>query len=265
MTTFSIITVVRNDPAGAVRTLQSVFSQSFADYEVIVQDGASTDETSALLRGLAPWIDKLAIEPDGGIYDAMNRALARAEGEWLLFLNAADFFVDAEVLARVAARIDPARDDIFVGQAIADETGEVHPYRAPDQFWAGSTCDHQASFIRRSLMQRLGYRTEFRIAGDLDFFSRARAEGARFRHEPLPIARKPFAVGASVGFADRVEDRLAMLEAAFADRHPVRARITQELRDQTARDFDLDPALLAGMAAEELLAARRLWEARLGR
>ena len=264
MTTFSIITIVRNDPVGVVRTLQSVFRQSWADYELIVQDGASTDETSDLLRSLAHLIDDLAIEPDGGIYDAMNRALMRARGDWLLFLNAADFFVDDDVLKTVAGRIDPETDDIVVGQTIRDEDGEIHLYRPDDQFWAGSTCDHQASFIRRPLMQSLKYREDYRIAGDLDFFTRARQSGARFRYLPLPIARKPFSVGASVGFADRLLDRLDMLDAAFGDSYPVRDQITGELRADTARAYGLDPRLLEDRTLEEILADREHWQARLG-
>lgn len=263
MTAFSIITVVRNDPAGVTRTLQSVFAQSCADYQLIVQDGASTDETSDLLRRMAPMIDSLTIEPDGGIYDAMNRALARATGDWILFLNAADFFVDDTVLERVAAELGNGAQDILVGQAIRDEDGQIHPYRPPDQFWAGSTCDHQASFIRRPLMQRLKYREAYRIAGDLDFFTRARAEGARFRHIAMPIARKPFSVGASTGFVDRMRDRLEMLETAFGAEYPVRARLTDELRRDTARRFGLDPVWLEGREIEDLLALRAAWEAAL--
>lgn len=264
MTTFSIITIVRNDPVGVVRTLQSVFRQSWTDYELIVQDGASTDETSDLLRSLAHWIDDLAIEPDGGIYDAMNRALMRAQGDWLLFLNAADFFVDDDVLKTVAGMIDPENDDIFVGQAIRDEDGQIHPYRQDDQFWAGSTCDHQATFIRRSLMQSLKYREDYRIAGDLNFFTRARQSGARFRYVPQLIARKPFSVGASTGFVDRVRDRLEMLEDAFGDSYPVRDQITRELRADTAHTYGLDPQMLENRTLEEILADREHWQARLG-
>lgn len=263
MTTFSIITIVRNDPVGVTRTLQSVFQQRWTDYELIVQDGASTDETSDILRGFAPWIDSLTIEPDGGIYDAMNRALARATGDWLLFLNAADFFVDEHVLARVAEMLGTEEADLVVGKAIGHETGKVHQYRNPTQFWAGSTCDHQATFIRRALMQDLKYRETYRIAGDLDFFTRARKQGAQFRHVDVPIARKPFGVGASTGFTDRIKDRIEMLEAAFGAEYPVRDVITREMRANTALTFDVDPDLLAGSTLEELLAMRDHWEERL--
>ncbi|MFN6976677.1 MAG: glycosyltransferase family 2 protein [Gemmobacter sp.] len=263
MIRFSVITIVRNDPVGVVRTLQSVFAQTWPRYELIVQDGASTDETSDILRSFGDWIDSLTVERDGGIYDAMNRALARATGDYLLFLNAADAFADAGVLERVAAVIDPAADDILAGQAIADETGKVHRFRPPDQFWVGSTFDHQAAFIRRDLMQRLGYDTRYKITADQHFFTRARQEGARFRHIDLPVARKPFAIGASSDFADRVRDRLDMLEAAWGDQYPVRETIRRELVAQTARAFDLDPALIADRSVEDILALREGWTARL--
>jgi glycosyltransferase involved in cell wall biosynthesis len=260
MTTFSIITVVRNDMAGAIRTLQSVFAQADADYEVIVQDGASTDGTAEALAGFGDWIDSLVSEPDGGIYDAMNRALARARGEWLLFLNAADWFVDERVLARVAARLRPD-DDIFVGQAIRDEDGEVHLYRPNHQFWAGSTGDHQASFIRRELMQELGYDTRYRISGDLHFFTRARQKGVRFRHQDLPIVRKPFSVGASSDFVDRLRDRLEMLEEAFGGDYPVRDLITREMRYNSSITYGIELKSLQDWPLERLLERRERWEA----
>lgn len=263
MTTFSIITVVRNDPVGVTRTLQSVFRQSWTDYELIVQDGASTDETSDVLRRFAPWIDSLTIERDDGIYNAMNRALERATGDWLLFLNAADFFANDTVLETVAGKIDPENDDIFIGQAIRDEDGKIHKFRPPSQFWGGSTCDHQSSFIRRSLMQDLKYREEYRICGDLDFFTRARIQGARFRYEELPVARRPFSVGASSGFLDRIKDRFEMLESKFGDEYPVRDLITKELRFNTVQTCGLDPKELAKFSLEELLKMRSLWDSAL--
>jgi len=263
MTTFSIITIVRNDPVGVIRTLQSVYQQRWTDYELIVQDGASTDETSDILRGFEPWIDSLTIEPDDGIYDAMNRALARATGDWLLFLNAADFFVNENVLTTVAEMLRTEEADIVVGKAIGHETGKIHQYRNPAQFWAGSTCDHQASFIRRPLMQDLKYREIYRIAGDLDFFTRARIQGAQFRYVDVPIARKPFSVGASTGFTDRIKDRFEMLDSAFGADYPVRDVITREMQASTARAFDVDPDLLAASTLEDLLAMRDHWEDRL--
>ena len=263
MTTFSIITVVRNDPVGVTRTLQSVFRQSWTDYELIVQDGASTDETSDVLRRFAPWIDSLTIERDGGIYNAMNRALERATGDWLLFLNAADFFANDTVLETVAGKIDPENDDLFIGQVIRDEDGKLHKFRPPENYWAGSTCDHQSTFIRRSLMQDLKYREEFRVSGDLDFFTRARLQGARFRYDEMPIARRPFSVGASSGFLDRHNDRFDMLEATFGDQYPVREQLTKELRINTSQSYGIALTELEKFSLEELLEMRSHWDTAL--
>lgn len=259
MIRFSVITIVRNDAPGVIRTLQSVFAQTYGNFEIIVQDGASTDHTSDVLRGFGSLIDSLTIEPDGGIYDAMNRALRRATGDYCIFMNAADFFVDNGVLGRVAERINPQTDDIWAGKALSDETGKVHQYRPEDKFWLGSTIDHQATFIRTSLMQALEYDTRYKIAGDLHFFTRARKQGARFTHDDMVIARKPFAVGASSGFTDRLKDRLDMLEAAWGDQYPVRDMITREFRFNTGRTFDLGQSLIEHMSLDELLAERERW------
>lgn len=259
MIRFSVITVVRNDVVGVLRTLKSVFDQTYANFEIIVQDGASTDGTSDVLRGLEGWIDSLTIEQDSGIYDAMNRALRRATGDYCIFMNAADCFVDNQVLEQVAKLIDPKKDDVWAGQAMSDERGVVHNYRPPDQFWAGSTLDHQAAFIRTSLLKELEHDTRYKICGDLHFFTRARQKGARFKYEEFLVARKPFAVGASSDFTDRLSDRLHMLEEAWGDTYPVKDLITRELRLNIARTYDLDPGLIATMPLEQLLAERERW------
>ena len=263
MIRFSVITIVRNDVVGVIRTLKSVFEQTYENFELIVQDGASTDGTSEILLGFEDRIDDLTIEQDDGIYDAMNRALKKATGEYCIFMNAADFFFDNKVLERVAKLIDPKTDDIWAGQAIGDERGTVHKYRPPEQFWAGSTFDHQASFIRTSLMKELAYDTRYKISGDLHFFTRARKRGAQIKYDQTIIARKPFAVGASSGFTDRVRDRLVMLEKAWGDVYPVRKLIEREMRAHMAKSHDIDPDLLGAMMLDDLLDTDDGWRQRL--
>lgn len=260
---FSIITVVRNDPAGVVKTLQSVFDQQYDDYELIVQDGASTDETSDVLRGFGSWIDHLTIESDLGIYDGMNRALRRATGDYVIFMNAADYFINNHVLAEVAKTIDPANDDVFVGEAISDETGKAHKYRPQDHFWVGSTFDHQAAFIRTSIMKQFEYDQNYKICGDLHFFTKARKAGARFRYSDIQIARKPFAIGASSDFTDRVRDRYSMLHEAWGAEYPVKTAIAKETALNTMRFFDLNDAAIPALELEELLSLRDEWDRRL--
>lgn len=259
MIRFSVITIVRNDIVGVIRTLKSVFAQTYGNFEIIVQDGASTDGTSDVLRGFGDWIDSLVIEQDSGIYDAMNQALRRATGDYCIFMNAADFFENNKVLEGVASLIDPEMDDVWSGQAMSDERGVIHKFRPPDKFWAGSTFDHQAAFIRTSLLQELEHDTRYKLTSDQHFFTRARQQGAQFKYEEFVIVRKPFEVGASSDFTDRLMDRLEMLDGAWGETYPVKELLTQELRINTAHTYDLDPDLIASMPVEDLLAERERW------
>ena len=99
----SVITVVKNDPLGLARTLASVAAQDYSNYQLIVIDGASTDDTLELLRQNAPKINVCLSEPDFGIYHAMNKGVVLADGEWLLFMNAGDEFADVGALSHAVA------------------------------------------------------------------------------------------------------------------------------------------------------------------
>ena len=105
----TIITINRNDAAGLEKTMQSVLCQTRTDYEYIVVDGASTDDSVAVIKRLAPafgdrlmWIS----EPDQGIYNAMNKGIGRARGEYLLILNSGDSLVSPDVLERVSKTVE---------------------------------------------------------------------------------------------------------------------------------------------------------------
>lgn len=259
---FSIITVVRNDVAGVIRTMKSIFSQSFADYEVIVQDCLSTDGTTEVLQGFGDWIDSHVVERDSGIYDAMNRALARATGDWVLFLNAADCFVNAQVLETVVRAVQP-QDDIFVGLPISDEDGTVVHSARRDRFWSGSINDHQATFVRRKLAQKLRFNPDFKVSGDLDFFLRARDLGARDRFEPIQIVRKPYAVGASSDFMDRFVERAPLLLGRYEADYPVRKTLHQQLGAYARDTYDPAPGVIEAMSLDALQAAVGRWRARL--
>ena len=254
----SVITVVKDDVTGVIATLSSVFDQTMSDYEVIVQDGASTDGTTEALACFGRWIDDLETVPDDGIYDAMNRALVRARGEWVLFLNAGDVLVDRDVLACVSDRLRD-RVDLFVGLAIREEDGKVHDYLPPEMYWAGSVNDHQASFVRRALAQELGFDTRWRIVGDLDFFQRLREGRARIRFEEIPVVRKPFARGVSTDFMARFHERATLLFERYEGVHPVRETLERSLRSHLRRAYEPPPDLLRAADYDLLLAYERAW------
>lgn len=175
--TFSILTVVWNRAATLGQALDSLAAQSHGDYEHIVQDGGSTDGTLALLQSRPDPRRKLISERDGGIYDALNRAIARATGDVIGVLHSDDFLAHPEVLARVAQTFASSGADAVYGDL--DYVSASDPGRIV-RHWASGAYDpallrrgwmppHPALFLRRDVITRHGgYDTSFRIAADYD-------------------------------------------------------------------------------------------------
>ena len=117
---FTIITVCYNAEKYIKETVQSVLKQTFCDYEYIIEDGLSTDTTLKLAISLTDNNEKVIINsiPDQGIYDAMNKALEHATGEYIFFLNAGDCFSDDRVLERTSAFLDKHNADIAYGNIV---------------------------------------------------------------------------------------------------------------------------------------------------
>ena len=97
----SVVTVVRNDPAGLARTIDSVASQDYPRIEYLVIDGASTDETPDVLKSHQAKVNRWISEPDAGIYDAMNKGARLASGEYVCFMNAGDTFAASDTVTRM--------------------------------------------------------------------------------------------------------------------------------------------------------------------
>lgn len=176
----TIITINRNNSEGLKKTMNSVFSQSFLDFEYIIIDGASTDDSlitiqqfnNSILQYLC-WIS----EPDTGVYNAMNKGIRMATGEYLLFLNSGDFLVDNEVLKNVFSQANSA--DILCGRCNISNNGEViHTTSPPENITFGTLYNtglaHQATFIKRSLFDKLGlYDESFKYNADIEFWYRS--------------------------------------------------------------------------------------------
>lgn len=174
MCKFSIITINLNNIIGLERTINSVFNQTYKDFEYIIIDGGSKDGSAELISSYSDHLTYWISESDTGIYQAMNKGIQKASGEYLLFLNSGDFLVGNDVLREVS-QID-IREDIVVGNCNVSQKGKII-FRAipPDDislaaFW-GKTVPHQASFFRRELFRKFGmYSENFQIHADLEFF-----------------------------------------------------------------------------------------------
>ncbi len=178
-------------------------------HEYIVVDGGSTDGTVELIKANADMVDRWVSEKDKGIYDAMNKAVSMATGDYIYFLNAGDAFIDADVLRDVQAAIQVGRaPDLLFGSVIYQKDNwQARRRFAHINRWSMPFADlcHQAIFARRDLFSRVGgFNLEFRFAADFDWLIRAFSSGAVGRYIDRDIGLYD-ASGLSARHADAVE------------------------------------------------------------
>ena len=175
---FSIITVTFNAASEIEPTLQSVLAQTYTEYEYLLIDGGSKDDTIARAKASGIEFAHIVSEPDRGLYDAMNKGIALATGDYLCFLNAGDSFYAADTLQTIVDAI--AGEDELPG-VVYGETAEVdgarnfvrmRRHKAPDNlnwrsFKNGMLVCHQAFYARRDLAPM--YDLKYRLSGDVDW------------------------------------------------------------------------------------------------
>jgi glycosyltransferase len=177
----SIITVARNSSRTIEDTLRSVSVQTYPDIEHIIIDGASEDETLKIVDKNSQRVAKVISGPDRGIYDAMNKGLNLASGEYVGYLNADDVYASEGSIAQVvdALRTNPV--DLIYGDIqlvrVDDLESVVRYWRsgryAISSLRTGWMPPHPGTFIRRDLMQEVGgFDTRYRVAGDYDLIVR---------------------------------------------------------------------------------------------
>ncbi len=169
----SVITVNRNNAEGLYKTIQSVITQTVFPYEFIIIDGASTDGGVDLLKKYANYITYSVSEPDNGIYNAMNKGIAQAHGEYCIFMNSGDCFSQKDVVEKIIG--SGAHADILSGNVVM-MTNPQERFQLPDEItmrflFSKSIC-HQAVCIKRELLAD-GYDESLRIAADRKFFLNA--------------------------------------------------------------------------------------------
>ena len=146
--TFSVIVVCKNPGARLHATLASIWEQRNATLELIVIDGSSTDGSREWLQTRRAQIAVLVSEPDLGLYDAMNKGVAAAQGEWIVFLGADDRFTDESVLSETERRIRKSDSDAVSGEAVFDD-GRNYTLHMPVNPLARNFVHHQETFYRR--------------------------------------------------------------------------------------------------------------------
>ena len=174
---FSVITVCYNPGDTLPITIESVLEQDYSDLEYLIIDGLSTDGTADVLHKYRDAIDVIVSEPDRSLYDAMNKGLARATGEYVCFLNAGDRFASKDTVSHAMASVTESYiPDIIYGETdLYDLSGNFLRHRrlrAPEQllkrdFLHGMLVCHQSFYARRDICPE--YDLQYRFSSDFDW------------------------------------------------------------------------------------------------
>ena len=194
---FSIITVTYNAGKVLEDTILSVISQTYRNVEYIIVDGGSKDNTLEIIGKYSKHINKMVSEPDKGLYDAMNKGIRMATGDYLCFLNAGDKFHEKETLQQIAETLkDKDLPDVIYGEtAIVDETGKfLHMRRlsTPERlnwksFKQGMLVCHQAFLAKRELALKYPYDMQYRFSADFDWCIRIMKEAKCLHNTRLTL------------------------------------------------------------------------------
>ncbi len=173
MSKLSIITINYNNKVGLEKTIKSVVEQSFSDFEFIVIDGGSTDGSSDIVEKYKHKITYSVSERDKGIYDAQNKGIGVAKGEYCLFLNSGDYLLNTDVLQKVVE--NNLSSDIIACDMQFDYGEKKIVRQQPDSvsffYMMDTSIWHPATFIKRTLFQKFGnYNLAYKTAADYDFF-----------------------------------------------------------------------------------------------
>ncbi len=190
MKKLSVITICYNEP-NLETTCESIINQTWQNFEWIVVDGGSNAQTQEIWNKYKHRIDTFISEPDNGIYNAMNKGLKIATGEFVLFMNAGDYFYDTNVLNRVIPYLDATKADIFYGDAqfILDDKSIRYKCLPPElslQFFVHDCISHQSAYIKRELFEKYGYYDEqYKIVSDWEKWIVFYQNQERYSHLPF--------------------------------------------------------------------------------
>lgn len=179
----TVITVCRNALSALRHTVDSVSHQSYAPLEYIIVDGASDDGTQEYLSSLTGihW----SSEPDGGIYDAMNKGVARATGTWCVMMNAGDTFAADDVLERALAQPGATDADVMYGDVVKKDIVKraEPPHNAHRMYFC-----HQSALVRRECLCRFPFDLAHPMSADFKQMKQLFLAGRRFLQLPFPVA-----------------------------------------------------------------------------
>ena len=186
----SVVTVNFNMADAIAGTLDSILAQDHPNFESIVIDGGSTDGSREIIAAYGPRLGYWASERDRNLYDAMNKGIAAATGEWVLFMNAGDRFAAPNVLSRIFAGLHREADILYgdhIRRYSAPQIDRKVPAESPDVLPLRMHCSHQAMLMRRQLLVDRPFALDLLVA-DYDVILAAYVGGKRFERVDCVVA-----------------------------------------------------------------------------
>lgn len=192
----SIITICYNEPH-LEETCESIVNQTWQDFEWIVVDGGSAEETQKIFDKYKYRIDKFISEPDNGRYNAMNKGIKLAQGEWLNFMNAGDYYFHNDILRNIFEEKIYFSDVLYgfedvtpVYDSEKKDFIQAMPTRVTKEFFIKTTLRHQASFIRKNLFKEYGlYDETYIIYADVDKWLHFCEHNVKFERLPYIVSK----------------------------------------------------------------------------
>jgi len=186
----SVVTVTYNAASVLEETILSVINQTYPNIQYIIIDGGSTDGTIDIIKKYENRISYWISEPDKGIYDAMNKGINKATGEWINFMNAGDSFCDLDVIRDFVKELQDIDADVLYGgvKHIMPYGNKILPPLSPKNILHDMPCSHQAIFIKTSVQKFFLFDLKFKMAADYNLFYNLYNKGFIFRQIPLCIA-----------------------------------------------------------------------------
>lgn len=186
----SIITINLNNFDGLQKTINSVICQTFCDYEWIIIDGGSTDGSKELIEKYAGHFAYWVSEPDKGVYNAMNKGVQIANGEYIQFLNSGDYYWDKDVLEK-AMSFHPTADIVYADFNFVKNGTLIKTRLYPDVLSLKELLDdglcHNSSFIKKELIVDNPYNEEFAISSDFELYLKAMLRNHSYEHVPVVL------------------------------------------------------------------------------
>ncbi len=218
----SIVTVVFNGEIGIRGTIESCINQNFNSYEYIIIDGNSTDSTLSIVEEYKEYVSGILSEPDNGIYYAMNKGINLARGEWIIFMNCGDTFIDFNVLSKISAfckELDNNVDVIYGNTVFKFPNYSVlqKPYSLRSLKRIMAFC-HQSTFVRTQIVKEEPFDLRFRFAADFEMMHRLYNEKKIFKYLDIPISIFDQTDGTTIrNYKESIKERFLI----YRDLHPI--------------------------------------------